>query len=143
MNTPTLRRIAAGGLAGGLVLNLIDTPWSVLVMVPRLEQFNAMHQHVASPFAGPWFLLTHFAFMLGVAWLYSLARSPYGPGWRTALSVGSVMLLLNRAFGVGNVLLGWISLGGFLGFSISFVSGMLAASAVAARVIERRPAAQP
>jgi len=51
---------------------------------------------------------------------------------------GGVMLLLNRAFGVGNVLLGWISLGGFLGFSISFVVGVLVASAIAARVIERR-----
>jgi hypothetical protein len=133
---PSLPRITAAGLAGGAALNLIDTPWSIFVMVPRLQEFNAAHQLTASVLAGPWFLLTHFAFAIGIAWLYALARTHYGQGARTAILVGGVLLLLNRAFGVGNVLLGWIPVTGFLGFSISFVVGVLVASVIAGKVVD-------
>jgi hypothetical protein len=133
------KRILLAGAAAGVVLNLIDTPWSVVAMVPYLARFNAEHGHVASPFTGPWFLVTHFAFTTMIAWLYALATPRYGAGLRTALMVGGAMLTINRMFGAGNVLLGWISLGGFLGFSLSFVVGVLAASVVAAKIIDRHP----
>jgi len=92
---------------------------------------------MASPLTGPWFLLTHFVFTTAIAWFYTLAAPRYGASTRTALAVGGVVLLVNRMFGVGNVLLGWIPLGGFLGFSLSFVIGVLAASAVAAKIVDR------
>jgi len=138
MEPTSTQRTLVAGLAGGLVLNLIDTPWSVLVMVPRLQDFNAAHQLVASPLAGPAFLVAHFALMLGVAWVYAMARRTGRPGAATALRVGVVFLLVNRAFGVGNVMLGWLPWNGFLGFSVSFVVGVLLGSLVVARVVERR-----
>jgi hypothetical protein len=136
-NVPSLKRLLVAGLAGGLVLNLVDTPWSVAAMVPYLAPFNAAHGLVASPLTGPWFLLTHFVFCFGIAWVYALAAPQYGPGARTALAVGGGLLVLNRMFGLGNVLLGWIPLYGFLGFSVSFVAGVLGASVVIGRVLDR------
>jgi len=41
----------------------------------------------------------------------------------TALIVVGILLLLNRAFGFGNVLIGIMPLDVFAGFSISFVAG--------------------
>jgi hypothetical protein len=145
MTLPSVPRLITAGLAGGAVLNLIDTPWSIWVMVPRLHDFNTNHQLSASALTGPWFLLTHFAFVMVIAWLYALARQHYGPGPGTALRVAAVMVLINRAFGVGNALLGWIPAAGLLGFSLSFVLGVLLASVIAARVVDasvvyRRPA---
>jgi hypothetical protein len=134
---PSIKRLVAAGIAGGLVLNVIDTPWSVLVMVPRLESFTEAHRLVASPLAGPWFLLVHVALAAAMAWIYALARLHHGAGRRTALLVGAVMLLVNRAFGLGNVLIGVMPLDIFAGFSISFVVGVLAASLASAAVVDR------
>lgn len=140
MSMPSIRSFVVPGLVGGLVLNLIDTPWSVIAMVPRLRAFTDAHQLAASPLVGPWFLLLHFATGVMIAWLYALARSQYRPGLVTALLVGGVTLAINRGFGLANVLMGLMPLDVFLGFSISFVVGMLAASWVIGWLIDRAAA---
>jgi hypothetical protein len=132
MSTPSLKHILFAGLAGGAVLNLIDTPWSVLVMVPKMQVFLDRHQLSSNAFAGPWFLATHFAFMILIAWVYALARQRFHPGLVLALAVAGVFLLINRAFGVGNVLIGI-----FAGFSIGMTFGTLAGGVAAAKVIDR------
>ena len=137
MSNPSIRSFVIPGLVGGLVLNLIDTPWSVIVMVPRLQAFSDAHQLIGHPLTGPWFLLLHFILGIATAWVYLLARSIYGSGVGTALLSGGVLLLLNRGFGIGNVLLGLMPLNLFLGLTVSFTVGMFAASIVIARMIER------
>jgi hypothetical protein len=119
-----------------VVLNLIDTPWSVAVMVPRMQEFLDAHALSSSPATGPWFLLVHFAFMALVAWVYDLARRRYRPGAGLGLWVGGAFLLVNRAFGAGNVLIGLLPMSVFLGFSVSFVVGTLLGSFAVARVSE-------
>lgn len=125
------------GFAGGVVLNAVDTPWSVLVMVPRLEAFTSAHRLTAHQLVGPWFLLAHFALATTVAWIYGLARDRYGSGTGTALLVSAVILLLNRAFGFANVLMGLMPLDVFLGFSLSFAVGVAGAGIAAAHIIDR------
>jgi hypothetical protein len=134
---PSVTRLAIAGLAGGLVLNLIDTPWSVAVMVPRLQAFSEAHGLAASPLVGPWFLLAHFALATFIAWVYALSRTHLRPGRRTAALVSLAVLAVNRAFGFANVLMGLMPLGVFLGFSLSFAVGVLAAGIVSARVLDR------
>jgi hypothetical protein len=136
MSNPSWQRTLLAGTAGGLILNLIDTPWSIFVMVPKNQVFLAAHGLVTSPLTGPWFLLTHFAFVAVIAWLYGLMRERYGKGLATALAAGGVLLILNRMFGMGNVFIGTIPFDVFLGFSASFVFGTLLASVVAARIID-------
>lgn len=138
MSIPTLRSVIVPGLIGGLALNLIDTPWSVVVMVPHLTAFAEAHQLQGSPFVGPWFLMVHFGFCLTIAWFHALARPQVRHGPRAALGIGALFLILNRAFGLGNVLLGLMPLDVFLGFSVSFVVGVLAASWLIGWVMDRR-----
>jgi hypothetical protein len=136
MSNISLKRILLAGLAGGFVLNLIDTPWSILVMVPRNQAFLEAHGLVTSPLTGPWFLLNHFVFVTVIAWVYAIARNSYGKSMGTAFASGAVLLIVNRMFGFGNVLIGTIPLPVFLGFSVSFVVGTFLATFVAARVID-------
>jgi hypothetical protein len=132
-----LKPLLRAGLLGGLLLNLIDTPWSVLVMVPRMAPFAAEHGLEASPLVGPWFLLVHILFAMGIALLHLLLRQQRGPGPGTALLAGLLLLALNRLFGFGSVLLGAMPAGIFLGFSLSFVPATLAAAWLAGRVLDR------
>jgi hypothetical protein len=143
MSTPSPRRIIAAGLAGGVVLNLIDTPWSVLVMLAPQMRFLESHGLASSALTGPWFMLTHLAYMLLIAWLYALARPVRGTGWKTALSVALAVLVVNRAFGFGNVLIGIMPMSVFLGFSASFVPGTIISALVAARIVDKAGATAP
>jgi uncharacterized membrane protein YagU involved in acid resistance len=136
MSIISLKRILLAGLAGGFVLNLIDTPWSILMMVPRNQVFLEAHGLVTSPLTGPWFLLTHFVFVTVIAWVYAIARNSYGKSTWTALAAGAALLIANRMFGFGNVLVGTIPLDVFWGFSASFVLGTFLATFAAARVID-------
>jgi predicted anti-sigma-YlaC factor YlaD len=142
MSIPSLPRILLAGIAGGVALNVIDTPWSILVMVPRLQAFTDAHQLAAHPLVGPWFLLAHFGLATGMAWVYALARGVYGHGARTAMTVSLVLLLLNRAFGLATVLMGLMPLTVFLGFSAGFAVAAIVAGVVAAKIVDQTPARQ-
>jgi hypothetical protein len=137
MSMPSLSRILIAGLAGGVALNAIDTPWSIAVMVPRLQAFTDAHQLSAHPLVGPWFLLAHFGSSAAIAWVYALARPVYGSGGATALLVSVVLLALNRAFGLATVFMGLMPLGVFLGFSAGFSVAVIAAGLIAARIVDR------
>jgi hypothetical protein len=140
MSMPSLPRILLAGLVGGIALNVIDTPWSIFVMVPRLQAFTDAHQLSAHPVVGPWFLVAHFALATAIAWTYALARSVYGRGFRTALLVSVVLLALNRAFGLATVLMGLMPLAIFLGFSAGFAVAVIAAGAISSQIIDRSDA---
>ncbi len=133
---PSVWRIIVAGIVGGIVLNLIDTPWSILVMVPRMQKFLDEHSLTTSPLAGPWFLTIHLAYTTAIAYLYSLIRSTFGGGFGNALLAGILLLSLNRAFGFANVLLGTIPATVFFGFSVSMVIGTLVASILCGRIID-------
>lgn len=137
MSTIDAKHVALAGAAGGLVLNLIDTPWSVFVMLGPMQAFQAAHGLSASALTGPWFMAAHVLYMGGVAWLYALLRERRGGGAKTALLAGTFLFVLNRVFGIGNGFLGVLPFGLFWGFTASFALGTAIGSIVAGRVIER------
>lgn len=136
MSSTETQRLALAGLAGGLVLNAIDTPWSVFVMLPGMHVFETAHGLSASGLTGPWFMFAHFAYMGGIAWLYGLLRERHGSGARTALVAGGVLFVLNRMFGIGNGFLGVLPFDLFWGFTISFAVGTALGSLVCARIMD-------
>lgn len=137
VSLPSSSRILLAGIVGGIVLNLIDTPWSVIVMVPKMTQFLDAHGLSTNVLTGPWLLSMHIVFTVAIAYLYALMRTVYGAGIRTALSAGAVFLLLNRGFGFGNVLMGTFTAELFFGFSIGMVLGTVVASLVIGWMIDR------
>lgn len=143
MSMIATKHIVLAGLAGGVVLNLIDTPWSVFVMLSKMQAFEAAHGLTASPWTGPWFMAVHFAYMIAIAWLYAHLRASYGAGTRTALIAGGVLFGINRLFGIGNGFLGVLPFDLFWGFTIGFAVGSLLGSLVVGRLIERAVPAHP
>ncbi len=137
MNRANVKQILLSGIAGGIVLNLIDTPWSVLVMVPRMQPFLESHGLESHPMTGPWFLLSHVVFAIGIAWVYSRIRPEFERCFEPAMIAGGVLLVLNRMFGFGNVLMGTLPAPIFAGFSASFAIGTLAAAWVAGYSLDR------
>lgn len=137
---PSMARLAGAGLACGMVINLVDTPWSLWFGVPRLNAFAAAHQLQGSALVGSTFMLVHLLLGLALAWIYATARTVHGAGTRTALLVAAVMLVVNRGFGFANVLLGVMPGEVFAGLSLSFVVAVTLGTLLAARVIDRAPA---
>ena len=92
MNT---KRILAGGLLAGLVLNIGEM---ILNMPVIGEEFEAAMQKIgAPPMAGSTIaLFVVMCFLLGIlsVWLYAAVRPRFGAGPATAIKVGIVVWLL-------------------------------------------------
>lgn len=93
------KRVIAGGLLAGLVLNIGET----ILNVPIIgEEFDAAMQELGAPaMTGSTIaLFVVMLFLLGIlaVWLYAAVRPRLGPGPKTALKVGIVVYLLAFVF---------------------------------------------
>jgi hypothetical protein len=92
------KRIVWGGLAAGLLMNVIDMLVGVLVLGPRYMSCQALGIFLKEPrlpFVPLW-ILGIFAEGLILAWLYAAVRPRLGPGPKTALLVGLAAGLLTH-----------------------------------------------
>lgn len=83
------KRIVAGGLAAGLVINVVETVMNLFVLVEPME--GLMEARNLEPVAGPAIAgFTLLAFVLGMmtVWIYAAIRPRYGEGPGTALRAG-------------------------------------------------------
>ncbi len=90
------KRILIGGLAAGLLMNVIDFLVSMFILGERytyLQKQGIFLPAPRLPFMPLW-ILGMFAVGLVLAWLYAAARPRLGPGPRTALVVGLAVGLL-------------------------------------------------
>jgi hypothetical protein len=105
MNT---KRIIAGGLLAGLVINIGET----ILNVPIIgAEFDAALQSLGAPaMSGATIgLFVVMCFLLGIlaVWLYAAVRPRLGPGPKTAFTVGLVVYLLGYVFpNVGMIAMG-------------------------------------
>lgn len=84
------RRVVAGGLLAGVVLNLLD--WLVNGLWLR-DVWEAAIEAVpdaraATGGAIAWFVATDLLYGIFLVWLYAAIRPRYGPGPKTALYAG-------------------------------------------------------
>jgi hypothetical protein len=88
------RRVALGGLAGGVVWVVWSTVVNLIILGGRYAQLQKAGRLNVEPrvpfFVGLWFL-TLFALAGLVAWLYASVRATRGAGPRTALEVGALV----------------------------------------------------
>jgi hypothetical protein len=83
-------RVVLGGLAAGVVLNIVDY---VLYGVWLRPDFAATMQALGKPPGAtdsliPLFVVVDFAFGIGLVWLYAAIRPRYGAGVKTAVIAG-------------------------------------------------------
>ena len=90
-------RVIQGGLLAGLVINLVCFLNQAFVIGHKLmaaQQAGKFLQQPRFPFAPAW-VIAMFLLGLELVWLYAAVRPRFGPGPRTALTLGLVVGLLS------------------------------------------------
>lgn len=92
------KRVFIGGLAAGLLINVIDLVVGAFVLEPRYKALQALGVFLAEPRLPfmPLWILGQLAIGLILAYLYAATRTTLGPGPRTAAVVGLLAGLLTH-----------------------------------------------
>ncbi len=89
MNGINTGRLILGGLAAGLVINIVETLMNVVVLADSMRHLLA--ERNLPPMGGGamgGYVVLAFALGLLIVWTYAAIRTRYGPGPRTALRAG-------------------------------------------------------
>ena len=103
------KRILLGGLIAGLVLNMTETFFNLVLFGKEMEAtFKAMNLPPLGAGAMVFFTLWGFIQGLLSVWLYAVLRDRFGAGPRTAILVGLVVWVFawaypNLSFGFMNM----------------------------------------
>lgn len=92
------KRVWLGGLAAGLVSNVLGITGAVLLFGEHAEELHRRMGTTMGPAEGALHLATRFALGLGVALLYAAVRPRFGPGPRTASLAGLFLWLFTFGF---------------------------------------------
>lgn len=107
-------KVVAGGLAAGVVLNLIDYVTYTMVLVDKVKaEANAFHPGMADSMmsgnAITIYVITDFVLGLLMVWTYAAIRPRYGPGPRTALLVAFLFWILIAFCNAHTMMMGMVS----------------------------------
>jgi len=107
-------KVVAGGLAAGVVLNLIDYVVYTMVLVDRVKaEANAFHPGMADSMmsgnAITVYIITDFIFGLLLVWTYAAIRPRFGPGPRTAMLAAFLFWIVLAFCNAGMMLMGMTS----------------------------------
>lgn len=101
------RRVIAGGLVAGLVVNLGELPLNAVILGAEWPRAMAvLHRPALGGAAIAWLTGMGFALGLVLAWLCGALRPRLGPGWRTPVIAGVAVWLIAYvlAFGWSHVM---------------------------------------
>jgi hypothetical protein len=131
-------RIILGGLAGGLVMNIIDALTNGMLLGERwrreTEALNpGLLTKVAATSTVGWIVVD---FVLGIltVWTYAAIRPRFGPGPRTAATAALAVWLAAHAAYASYAFMGLYSWGIILASSVSGLIAALAGGYVGARL---------
>ena len=133
LNTP---RIIAGGLAAGLVMNIVDALTNGVLLGQRWRvETEALNPGLiakmgASGMAG--WVIVDFILGILIVWTYAAIRPRLGPGPRTALKATLVIWLASHAMYASYSFLGLYSWSLILGSSLGGLVAALAGGYVGA-----------
>jgi hypothetical protein len=122
---PTPLRIIQSGLLAGLLVNLVDVPNSAIVVSPQWSAVLAAQGiTINGPAVGGYFTVLHFVWGLVLMTLTAWLLPRFSPSGAAAIATGA-LLLVQRGFGFGSVVMGQMPLHIWLQFSWSFVLGTI------------------
>ena len=90
-------RVIQGGLIAGLVINLVSFVNNAVIAGPKLMAAREAGKFLLTPrfpFFPAW-MIAMFLLGLELVWLYAAVRPRFGPGPKTALTVGVVVGVLS------------------------------------------------
>jgi len=122
MNTP---KVLAGGLAAGVVLNVIDYITYTKVLVDRVtaetDAFKpGLSAVMMSGNAITVYIITDFVVGILLVWTYAAIRPRFGPGPKTAATAAVLFWLFGSLINANNLLIGMTSRG--LWWTIAIIS---------------------
>src|SRR2546423_12662885 len=126
-------KVLLGGLAAGVVLNVIDFVASTYVLGARMraetEAFKpGLSGQMMTGSAIASYILMDFVLGVVLVWTYAAIRPRFGPGLRTATFAALLFWVLGLIFNVGYLHMGMMSSGLWLAFAfIELVNFFLAA----------------
>lgn len=133
------QRVVVGGLAAGVVTNILGFLGWGLLMGPRMNaEMDAvvpgLSARMATGMSMSFNIVTQFAVMMLVVWLYAAMRPRFGPGFKTAAYAALAVWVCGILFYQGWYLIGMMSSGTYLIATIingaillagAYVGGML------------------
>jgi hypothetical protein len=141
-------KVVLGGLAAGVVLNVIDWVTYTRVIVDRVtaeaEAFKpGLGATMMAGNAITIYVITDFIIGILLVWLYAAIRPRFGPGPKTAVTAAIVMWLVVATIHLGDIAMGMASTGLYATEIIIGLVALLLASWVGAKLYteESAPAA--
>ena len=126
-------KVLLGGLAAGVVLNVIDFVANTYVLGARMraetEAFKpGLSGQMMTGSAIASYIIMDFVLGVVLVWTYAAIRPRFGPGLRTATFAALLFWVLGLIFNVGYLHMGMMSSGLWLAFAfIELVNFFLAA----------------
>jgi len=136
MASISVRRVALGTLAGGVVWGIWSTIINLVILMPKYQFAQAHQLMLAQPryplFVVYWFV-TLFLMTYILTWVYASARATLGPGPITALRVG-LLVGFAMSFPLSLSMAAWapFSRGITLGWMLDLWVGSILATLVSA-----------
>jgi hypothetical protein len=131
-------KVLAGGLAAGLVANVIDFVTNTFILAADWAEFAVAHNldpnaFVSAPVAITW-VAVDFLFGVLLVWTYAAIRPRFGPGPRTAICAGLLLYVGTTAVVFGFSMMGVIPMSAFVKGSVCVLISTLAASLTGAAI---------
>jgi hypothetical protein len=142
------QKVLVGGLAAGLVLNVIDFLANGVLLADRMQvDANAfkpgLGDQLAAMSGGRIATYVFFDFIIGLllVWTYAAIRPRFGPGPRTAAYVALPFFVFGMILTYGYKEVGMMSAGLWWTFTVIWLINLLLAAVVGARIYsEEEPA---
>lgn len=133
-------RILGGGLAAGLVANVIDGGGNVMLLAPRWKaETDALNPDIflraASGSAVGW-IITDFLLCLVLVWLYAAMRTRFGPGPRTAVVAALAVWFVSHAYFASYIFMGLYSPGLIVTSSLIALVALVAGGLVGGKIYQ-------
>lgn len=132
-------KVAAGGVAAGLVMAVIDIAMSKFFFGARMTaEMNAFksglgdQMNVSGWWIGP--LVTDLIVGLLLVWTYAAIRPRFGPGQKTAVYAGILFWLMGSLFSLSYGMMGMMSWGLWCMYGIVWLITLIIAALVGGRI---------
>jgi len=140
------QKVLIGGLAAGLVLNIIDFLANGVIFAERMKaDSNAFKAGLGDQMAamGGAQIATYvfFDFIVGILliWTYAAIRPRFGPGVRTALYAAMVFFVFGMILTWGYTASGMMSAGLWRSYSLVWLVNLILASLVGGKIYSEDP----
>ena len=134
-------KVLAGGLAAGVVLNVIDFLATGVILADRMRaDANAFKPGLGDEMAAmsggqiAGYVIMNFVMGMVLVWIYAGFRTRFGPGPRTATYVALVVYVIGLILTMGYMNIGMMSSGLYWTYAVIWLVNLLIASVVGAWV---------